>query len=237
MCDPGRCRLPVLMVMCALFLVAAPVQAQHEWEPLFDKFNFKGELSWVGLKTEIGLFHEELDRGGTLDFENDLDLGNNQSIPSLDFEWQIARRHRLGVRLQDLSRDSNAQALAEIEWGDEVIPIGSEIELAFDTMQVFVDYTYYPWVKERWALGVGLGFRWIDLSTTLSWRLDGDEVIEGSQDADVSAPLPYLYVEYRRLLTDRWRMILGAGWLDVTTRASSGPRSWSIAPSLPPVGR
>ncbi len=58
------------------------------------------------------------------------------------------------------------------------------------------DYTFYPWVKDRWAAGFGLGFRWIDLATTLSWRLEGDETIEDSQDADVSAPLPYIYFEY-----------------------------------------
>jgi hypothetical protein len=211
------------IVFIALVLaVAAPAEAQREWQPLFDKFNFKGELSWAGLKTEIGLFHEELDLGGTLNFENDLNLGNNQSVPSLAFEWQIAKRHRLAARWQDLSRDSNAQALTDIEWGDEVIPIDADISLAFDTTQIFVDYTYYPWVKERWALGFGLGFRWLDLTTVLSWRLEGDETIEDRQAADVSAPLPYLYGEYRRMLGEKWRMILGVGWLQITIGDISG---------------
>jgi len=218
MCDSSRLRVAVLLTVCAVVLVsvAKPAEAQRVYEPLFDKFNFKGELSWVGLKTEIGLFHQELDLGGTLNFEDDLDLGDKQSVPSLDFEWQIAKRHRLAARWQNLNRDSTTQALTDIEWGDEVIPVDADISLSFDTTQLFVDYTYYPLVKETWALGVGLGFRWLDLAANLSWRLESGEVEEGTQEADVSAPLPYIYAEYRLLLGDNWRMILGGGWLDVT---------------------
>jgi hypothetical protein len=210
------------MLAALVLAVAAPAEAQRDFEPLFDKFNFKAELSWVGLSTTIGLYDEDFDQGGTLDFENDLNLGNRQSIPSLDFEWQIAKRHRLAARWQDISRDSTAQALTDIEWGDEIIPVDADIALGFETNQLYVDYTYYPWVKDRWALGFGLGLRFIDLTTTLAWRLDSGQVEEGSQDVDVAVPLPYLYGEYRRLLTDNWRMILGVGWLDVTIGDYSG---------------
>ena len=93
-------------VPIALILASAiPAEAQREFEPLFDKFSFTGELSWVGFNTEIGLYHQELETGGTLNFENDLNLGDRQAVPSLDFEWQIARRHRLAVRWQNLDRD------------------------------------------------------------------------------------------------------------------------------------
>jgi len=201
---------------------SAPAEAQRAYEPLFDKFNFKAELSWVGLSTSVGLFSEELDQGATLNFEDDLDMGNQQTIPTLDFEWQIGKRHRLAARWQNLSRDSNSQALTEIEWGDEIIPLDSNISLSFESVQLFVDYTFYPWVKERWALGFGLGFRYVDLTSNLSWTLEGGQVIEGSQRADVAVPLPYLNIEYRRLLTEHWRMILTGGWLGITIGDDSG---------------
>ena len=75
-------------------------EAQRAYEPLFDKFNFKAELSWVGLNTTVGLYSVELDQGAALKFEDDLNLGNQENIPSLDFEWQIAKRHRLAARWQ-----------------------------------------------------------------------------------------------------------------------------------------
>jgi hypothetical protein len=220
--DRPRSYLLGFVVFALVLAASPPAEAQRSYEPLFDKFSFKAELSWVGRSTELGLYHEELDVGGVLKFEDDLNLGNRQTIPSLDFEWQIGKRHRLAGRWQDMRRGSNAQALTEIEWGDETIPIDANISLSFETTQFFIDYTFYPWVKERWALGFGIGLRWLDLSTALTWRLESGAVEQGTQDADVTAPLPYLYFEYRRLLTEHWRMILGVGWLDLTVGDVSG---------------
>ena len=204
--------------------VAMPAEAQRGFEPLFDKFNFKLAGSWVGLNTEIRLDSDLTEGNGTtLSFEDDLNLGSNETIPTLAFEWQIARKHKLGVRWQDISRDSSAQALTEIEWGDETIPIDADITLGFDITQAFIDYAYYPWVKERWAAGFGLGLRWMDVQATLAFRGESeDEDIEGSSDVKGSAPLPYLYFEYRRLLSDKWRFITGLGWLYISIEDLKG---------------
>ena len=206
------------VVIGAVFVVlvlgaAGPAEAQRDYEPLFDKFNFKLAGSWVGLNTEIRLDSEVLGRGTTLSFEDDLGLGSNETIPTLAFEWQIARKHKVGVRWQDITRDSNAQALTEIQWGGEIIPIDAAITLGFDITQLFIDYAYYPWVKDRWAAGFGLGFRTMDIQATLAWLAEGEEVVEGSSDVKGTAPLPYLYFEYRRLFSDNWRFTTGLGWL------------------------
>ena len=199
------------VVLCA---VAVPGAAQHKYEPLFDKFNLQIEGSWVDVSTEIRLDSELLGRGTTLNFENDLGLAADKTIPTLAFEWQIAKRHRLGIRWQNIDRASSAQALTEIQWGDDIIPIDAQINLGFDITQTFVDYAFYPWVKERWAAGFGLGFRWMDLKATLEWRGENiDE--EGTTEAKGIAPLPYLYFEYRRLFSENWRFLTGLGWLSV----------------------
>ena len=199
-----------------LLVSAVPAEAQRDFEPLFDKFNFKLEGSWVGLTTDIRLDSELLGRGTSLSFEDDLNLDSGKTIPTLSFEWQIAKKHKLGVRWQDINRDSTAQALTEIQWGDEIIPIDANISLGFDITQAFIDYAYYPWVKDRWAAGFGLGLRWMDIQATLAYRGVGEEeTIEGSSDVKGSAPLPYIYFEYRRLLSDNWRFITGLGWLYV----------------------
>jgi len=202
----------VFLIVVALGL-AVPAEAQREYQPLFDKINLKVEGSWIGLKTEIRLDSETLGRGATLNFEEDLNLEGGKAIPTLAFEWQIARKHRLGVRWQKITRNSSAQALTEIQWGDEIIPVDANITLAFDTDQAFIDYTYYPWVKERWAAGVGLGLRALDIHTVLRW--EEDILGEGGNKIDGTAPLPYFYFEYRRLFSERWRFITGVGWLYV----------------------
>lgn len=217
-----RNRAPILLAVLAVVVLAAatPAQAQSDFEPLFDKFNFSAQASWLSTKTEMGLDSETLGTGTTLTFEDDLGLSSSEAIPSLAFEWQIARKHRLAVRWQDITRDSTAQALTEIEWGDEIIPIDASITLAFDITQYFIDYTYYPWVKEKWALGFGLGIRWMDLKVELQW--EEENLGSGGDNVDQAAPLPYLYFEYRRMFSDHWRFIAGAGWLSLSIDNFSG---------------
>jgi hypothetical protein len=210
------CRLLLIAAMLGSVVLAsaAPAEAQREFQPLFDKFSFKAEFSWVKVKTEIRLDSELLGRGTTLNFENDLKLGDLAYIPSLDFEWQIAKRHKLAGRWQRIDRSSSSQSLREINWGDEVIPIDAEVNLDFNISQFYVDYTYYPWVKERWAAGFGLGLRWMEIQAILAWNLDSIQE-EGSSDVKGTGPLPYLYFEYRRLFSEDWRFITGLGWLQV----------------------
>lgn len=205
-----------------LLAVATPAAAQRAYEPLFDKFNLRLEASWMGISSEMRLDSELLGRGTTINFEDDLDLDGDETIPSVAIEWQIAKRHKLGVRWQDFSRDSTAATLEEIRWGDEVIPIDAEVSLAFDTTQYYIDYAYFPWVKEQWAAGFGLGVRWIDISTTLAWQAAGGSGGEGSTDTQGSGPLPYIYFEYRRLLSDDWRLFAGLGWLSIEVEDLDG---------------
>jgi len=200
--------------LCGVFvLAAAPAEAQREYEPLFDKFNFQVEASWVNISSEIRLDSEILGEGTTLNFEN-LGLAADKTIPTLAFQWQIAKRHRVGVRWQDINRTSSTHVEDEIQWGDDIIPVDATLSLDVGITQYFVDYAFYPWVKERWAAGFGLGFRWMDLSTTLAWEgLNLSE--DGRSQATGSGPLPYLYFEYRRLFSDHWRFMTGVGWLSV----------------------
>ncbi len=213
------CVVPFVFVV--VLATARPAASEKNYEPLFDHFNFRLEGSLVQMATEIRLDSEELGLGTTLDFEDDLDLDGSKLIPSLSFEWQIARRHKLGVRWQDINRDSTAQALEEIQWGDEVIPVDADVFLIFDITQYFVDYAYYPWVEERWAAGFGLGVRVMEIATILEWE-SGEVAASGSTDVEGTGPLPYLYFEYRRLLADHWRFRTGLGWLAVEVEDIEG---------------
>ena len=219
MTQDKACWIASIGLAVLLLSVATPAAAQRGYEPLFDKFSLRLEGSWLSTSTSMRLDSELLGRGTTLDFEDDLDLAANQTIPSLSFDWQIAKRHKLAVRWQDLGRNSTSQALEEIQWGDEVIPINADISLGFDVSQYFVDYAYYPWVKESWAAGFGLGVRVMELSATLAWS---EEDLEGSTEAQGTGPLPYLYFEYRRLFSDDWRFVAGLGWLSVKVEDIEG---------------
>jgi hypothetical protein len=209
----SRQSLWVAVLYFIIALSAVTAEAQREYEPLFDKFNFQVEASWVNISSEIRLDSEILGEGTTVDFEN-LGLAADKTIPTLAFQWQIAKRHRVGVRWQDITRTSTTHVEDEIQWGDTIIPVDATLNLDFDVTQYFVDYAFYPWVKESWAAGFGVGFRWMDLSTTLAWEgLNASD--DGRSQSSASGPLPYLYFEYRRLFSDHWRFTTGVGWLSV----------------------
>lgn len=210
----GRRAVMTATIVTLVFLVTAPAEAQRDFEPLFDKFNFRLEGSWVALSTQIRLDSELLGKGTVLNFEDDLNLGSSKTIPTVAFEWQVSRKHKLAVRWQDISRGSTAQGLTEIQWGDETIPVDADIALDFDITQTFVDYAYYPWVKERWAGGFGIGIRVMDIAARLTWS-EANLGDGGTTTAEGTGPLPYVYFEYRRLISDRWRFKAGLGWLSV----------------------
>ena len=199
-----------VLALFAVTLGVSPAAAQGVAEPLFATFNFKIEGSWVFLTTRIRLDSESLGNGTTLSFEDDLGLPDKTAVPSLSFEWQTGRRHRLGVRWQDVRRDSTTQVLEEIVWGGEIIPIEANVTLGFDIRTLSVDYTYYPWIKDRWAGGFGIGFRVMDLITTLTV----DE-IELEEQVNGTAPLPYFTFEYRRIFGEHWRLKAQIGWLEL----------------------
>ena len=195
----------------AVLACAAAATAQGLSRPIFDRFNLRLEASAVTLATTIRLDSSTLERGTTLSFEDDFGLDDRTWTPTLSFEWQVKPRQRLAARWQDVPRGSTTQALREIEWGDETIPIDSEVKLDFVVEQIFVDYTYFPWMREEWAGGFGLGLRWMDLKTILEV-----DKLELEDQLDVAAPLPYVYFEYLRMLGERWRLRGGGGWLSVT---------------------
>jgi len=213
-------RTTVLAVLAVLAMGAAPAEAQQNYDLLFDKFSVRLEGSWVSLSTEIRVDSKTAGQGTTLNFEDDLNLGSGDLVPSFSFEWQFGRKHRLGVRWQDIGRGSNAQALTDIQWGDEVIPIDADITLSFDSTQVFIDYTYFPWIKDRWAAGFGGGLRVMDLNSTLTW--EEQNIGNGKNSINGTAPLPYFYFEYRRMFSDNWRFVTGLGWLYIEIGDISG---------------
>ena len=202
-------------MMAMVLMIVVPIEAQEAI--LFDQFNFKFEASFVKLNTTVRIDSQSLGQGSTLSFEDHLGLRDQEAVPSAAFEWQFGRKHRLALRWQDIDRNSSQQVLEEIQVGDEIIEIDTELGLAFDVGTWALDYTFYPWIKDRWAAGFGFGVRIMDITTV--FRADGTEV---DADGTVTAPLPYFYFEYRRIFGDRWRMNAGLGWLAVEIQDIKG---------------
>lgn len=202
------------------FCVGAAIPLGAQEVQLFDRFNLKLEASWVRLNTKMRIDSKSLEKGTTLSFEDDLGLDDDAAVPSAAFEWQFRQKHRLALRWQDVDRGATHQVLDEIKIGDEVIPVDAILGVAFDIETWAIDYTYYLRIEERWAMGIGGGFRIMDLKAV--FIANGLEV---DADGSVTAPLPYVNFEYRRIFGEKWRMRTGFGWLAVEIQDIKG---WQI---------
>ena len=194
--------------------VATPAEAQRDFEPLFDKFNFQIEASWINISTKIRLDSEILGEGTTLNFEKPRFGGRQDDphprLPVADRQAAPGRRPLAGHQ----SQLDDALWKATSSGATRSFPSTPRSAWMSISTQVFRRLCLLPVGQRAWAAGFGLGFRWMDLQTTLAW--EGAIVEEGGRStAAASAPLPYLYFEYRRLFSEKWRFMTGLGWLGI----------------------
>lgn len=188
----------------------ASVLAAQEYS-LFDRFSVQLSGTSLGFDTQVRLDSVELGQGTTINFESDLGLDSSKIVPSLGFRLRLGKRHLIDGFWNKADRDATSQALTEIQFGDIEIPAGSAVSLAFDQEQFLLGYSFYFLLRDRWALGLRAGARIVDLKTFISIR-DTDI----SEEADQSAPLPFLGASFRFGIAPKWRLISDLGWLSVS---------------------
>jgi hypothetical protein len=209
---PGASRTrAVAVVLLALgWVLFVPGLSTAQEYSLFDRFSVSLGGSALGLTTEIRLDSSELERGTTINFEDDLGLSANEIVPALGIQARFGRRHLVTAAWSKADRGATSQSLSEIEFGDITIPGGSAVTLSFDQEQISAAYTYYFLLRDRWTLGVRGGLRVLSLQTFLGIRNT-----DISDEGDTSAPLPFIGFSYRYGIMPRLRLISDFGWLSL----------------------
>ena len=207
---PFRATLIALALIVTVAASTAPTVAQEY--PLIDRFSLALTGSNIGLSTEIRLDSRELGLGTTINFEDDLGLDSSKIIPTLTFQARLGRRHVIDGFWGSADRDSTSQALQEIQFGDIIIPGGSQVALSYEQEQFSLGYSYYFLLRERWGLGLRAGARYLSVTAILSVR-----TLDLEEEADAAYPLPFLGFSFRYGISknNRWRLISNFGWLSV----------------------
>ncbi len=204
-----QCALTCTLLL-AMVLSAAPSTAQEY--SLFDRFSLALGGSSLGLSTEVRLDSSELGIGTVINFEDDLGLESSKIVPALGFRARLGKRHLIDANWTKADRNSTAQALTDIQFGDIEIPAGSGVALSYDQEQASVGYSYFFLLRDRWGLGIRAGLRVLRLQTFLEVT---DTVIELSDGGDTSAPLPFVGFSFRFGIAPKWRLISDFGWLSL----------------------
>ncbi|HSA69096.1 MAG TPA: hypothetical protein VLF65_05780 [Burkholderiales bacterium] len=191
--------VPILLGIAFTAATAARAQSEIPDHPaLSAKWYFGAGLFIPKTTTEARLTSSTLGAGAIINFEDSLGMDDEKEVPGFMARWRIGHRWRLEAEYFELNRSQTRGTNREIQWGDVVFPINTQVSSSFDfsDLRVSVGYSFFR-TKDK-ELGVGLGFHVAAYDIRLS------AAALGSESEDVTAPLPVFTAYGQFALTDRW---------------------------------
>jgi hypothetical protein len=139
--------------------------------------------------------------GTDVDLEGDLGFDRSDTVFRLDAYWRFAEKHRIDVSAFDLSRDSVKVIDRDIQIGDSIYEVDSELNSTFDLNIYKVAYTWSFLKREKGFLGLSGGLYIADLGASFSGS--GPLGLQ-FQSRDLTAPLPVVGLRGEYHLSERW---------------------------------
>jgi len=189
-------------------LAGQPVLAEAikpEESLVLDRWEFQIGGFAAGLNTRIRFDEVVGNQGTTIDLEDDLGFDNNEAVLSLSAARTIGRRHHLELHYLEVDRKGFTESDRELQWGDEVFPVGASLASTYDAEFVALLYTHWVRSREKSAWGPMVGL--IQFSTGSSLFLQGQGGGPGfSRETDVSIDVPVIQIglKYRQALSRKW---------------------------------
>lgn len=149
----------------------------------------------IDVGSGAALTFSEADGGQKIDFEKDLGLTSSKSVFRVDGYWRFAPRHRLNLAYYAFNRSAEKTLETEIEWEDDIFPIGTDVFTEIEWELIPVSYAYSFYKDRKWEVAGSAGIHWISMrarirsETTLG---SPGSVIRVSEESSTSGPLPML---------------------------------------------
>jgi hypothetical protein len=156
-----------------------------------------------------------------IDLTDDLNLDDSSESIYFNYRWRFKEKWTLSATF--LRLDLNGSGVAGFDFNFEGKPFtaGVAIESQFDMDTYLIDVAYSVVRNDKWEVFLGAGIHAFDFETTIAGAVllesGGDTIIQESTkvNADVLAPLPNLRVQTTYLITPRWEVNAGVGWLSL----------------------
>lgn len=178
---------------CACLVTALPALAEGP-DPLEDPFHVTLGTFLVNSDTEVRV-DGKLGTGTPIDWDKTFGDEGDQTRFRLDGSWRFAKRHKVRAMIFSTSRSDSREFDRDIEWEDEVFPVGAKIKGEVDFAVYQVAYEYLFLRRENWELGASAGIHYTTFETKLSATLEtpgGPGSATRKADADLNAPLPVI---------------------------------------------
>ncbi len=157
-----------------------------------------------------------------IDLTDDLGMDDNSDSLQLHYSWRFAERWSLGVTYQKLELEGNGEAAFDFNFDGNDYTAGAAVETEFNMDTYLIDVGYAIVRNDKWQLEVGAGIHAFDIEAAIAGTvaIEGEGIEDGTfqtarAGADVLAPLPNLRAGVTFLITPRWEVRAGAGWLSL----------------------
>jgi len=203
------------VIVLIFILQGKAIASEADWGPGQDKWKFElgGYFPFVNTELQI----DGLDIGDDLDLEDKLGFSDSDSLWRLDGYWRFFKKHRLGFGYYGFRRDASRTLDEEIEIGDEVFPVGAQVNSELNLDFYTIEYLYSYFQGEKWELSAGLGAYWIDFAFSASGKLaiGESEFDEFFESTDFNGPLPYLKLVFEYYFTPKWLAIIKGSYFQL----------------------
>jgi len=215
-------------LFASLFSSSIGAQTSDDYHPfLSDKFNL-----------EVGAFFPQIDFAARVDgshpdeefdFDEALNLGDNQSAGSINFRWRFGKKWSLWGQAWTTSNSGEAVLEKDIEWEDVVFKVGTFAKggIDLDVVRVFFGREFV--LKPQHEFGVGLGLHFMSLDTFLEGEIIINDFTTDFERVTVSAsfPLPNIGAWYMYSWSPKWMFQSRVDWLSATIGDYSGSM-WDV---------
>lgn len=147
--------------------------------------------------------------GDSIDFERDLGMENDKTIPTANIIWRPFNKHQFQFEYFGWSDSTTFAIDKAIEWGDQTYNIGNvKTKEDFDVYRLFYGYNFFK--NNSYEVGLGVGIHVADLELSLR------EQNVPAQTASGVAPVPNLGIYGSYALSDKWLLHGRADWFDMS---------------------
>jgi opacity protein-like surface antigen len=107
--------------------------------------------------TQASLSSSTLGVGAIIDFEDTFGMDEEKTVPGFMARWRINQRWRVEAEYFEFNRSQTRATNREVQWGDLVFPINTQVSSDFDfsDLRVSVNYSFFR-TKDK-EVGAGLG--------------------------------------------------------------------------------
>jgi hypothetical protein len=190
-------RFLLALLLAAQAFTAGAQEAIPHHPALTDKF-YLGAGAFFPKTTTSAQLTTRTGVGANIDFEESLGLKTADTVPAGFARWRFGERWRVEAEYFQLNRSGEKAIDRTIQWGENTYPVNASVQSKFDfsDLRISVGYSFFKTRDKEFGVGIGLHVAAYDVGLSAN--------MVGSEQQDVTAPLPVLSLYGQVALTDHW---------------------------------